>query len=179
MKNKLPIAKEFPYSIIGSWTHANPFCIAFVYPRNAQPCIVKGGLREVEKYIPIHFPASIAHITMWQKKVHRETICFFGLRKGINAHLFSPTHKLSRGSGRHGEPIRWKLSVYEPFSKDAFVKYMRKPPRSWMKELDPFIDPIHLQTQIKIKVNKQRDHMLRALQQDNSNIGIAIPELMS
>lgn len=44
----------------------NPFCIAFVYPKNGKNCIVKGSSGEVQTYVRENYPYSYVNYTFWK-----------------------------------------------------------------------------------------------------------------
>jgi hypothetical protein len=148
---RLHVAKEFPYNIIGSFRDANPFVIAFVYPRNDKPCVVKGGCNDVEEYIKVNYPIAFVYETMWKEGKSRTNYLVVGCKKSLVIHLVSPRTamfiaKHSYENNRHyDKPIRWHLTVFErkgmylSSGKPLFEKYMKKPPRSWIKELDPYV----------------------------------------
>lgn len=48
MKKRFRVEKEFEWTKVGSFEYRNPYTIAYIYPKDREPFIVKGGLNDVE-----------------------------------------------------------------------------------------------------------------------------------
>lgn len=119
----LPVKKEFPYDKIGSYTDTNPYTIVFVYPKDSDPFIVKGGSKNVLKYLEQLSIVCVANVTFWKHGVQRNLMRFYGISA-----LYSRFDK------------RGKYTLF--FYKDGQrieVKKMRRIPRKWPVELNQYV----------------------------------------
>ena len=119
----MEIRKEFNYNPIGSWNKINPYTMAFVYPKDETPYMIKGGYEDVETYLKnIEIPA-IVHYTLWHHKTTRRIIKLINCGKINIAHI---------GGQKNG---RWEVS--SKFGKNyKVIVSMRKLPRKWIKEIE-------------------------------------------
>lgn len=146
---KLPVKKEFDYSIIGSYRNVNPFTIAFVYPKNSKAYIVKGGLNDVKRYLEADKEPSIRFFTMFHKKKSRTNVKIHGLNESFSVGFLGP--KYPSENIRHDDfhnpyveknvrnIMRHELYVGYRSGKTIYKKRLRKIPRKWMEELNEFV----------------------------------------
>jgi len=104
----------------------NPFTIAFCYPKDREPFVIKGGWVDVEKFLVAKKEPMLAHITYWWRKAHRTTIKVYNLSENIN---FEESGKLGRK--------RWRIFIYKNGEKKSLA-VVRRIPRKWLKELNPY-----------------------------------------
>ncbi len=134
MSKTLPIKKEFPYDRIGSFTNMNPFVIDFIYPQMGLPFIIKGGLKQVNKWYNGFGPAAIIKRTLWCHGIHR------GYWMGHK--VFFYTRKPTQLKGhRKGRPCSfgWTIMTQDKDGKSVELKTVRRMPRKWMKELNDYV----------------------------------------
>ncbi len=124
MYKKLEVVKDMEYSPIRSFTDANPYTIAFVYPRNGKGIVVKGGANAVEEFIKIGYPVSLVYLTFWKDGIHRSFASIYGME---NVYLNrNATNDKGRLHKKH-----WELVYYPLDSKEVITKRYRKPPRGF------------------------------------------------
>jgi hypothetical protein len=153
----MEVKYEFPYNPRRSFKDDNPFAIVFVYTQKGASYIIKGGILDIEnEYKNICIPA-IVHETYWHHSRHRASIRLLNLpninickRKGFQS-LFSrlgiDAHKnwivfLSTGSVFDVDVVRepsGSTVTDETGSFSRLIVTLRRLPRKWIKELDPFI----------------------------------------
>ena len=119
------VEKEFFYNPVNSWSKTNPYTMAFVYPKDGEPYIVKGGYIEVTGYLEKEDRPAIVHYVLWHHKLHRSIITTINCGKVA----ISRKHKL------------WEVSVAMGvgFTTYKVIATMKKLPRKWIKELDDYI----------------------------------------
>ncbi len=138
----MQVLKEFPYDRRRSFVLANPFAIVFVYPRSAQPCILKGGWQDIEKELVYLFKEpAILHCTFWYHGKHRKTIRLHRLSKDLciweRKEWKSMFEKL-KISG-HKNWIITNAANGGLSGELEVIVAMKRLPRKWIKELDPFV----------------------------------------
>jgi len=128
---KLAVYKEFPYSRVGSWAFANPYAIAYCYPKDRKPFIVKGGLKDVYPYLAgLDFPM-VVHNSLWRQGKSRSFAYLHGVKE---LHLGYNFKRLSsRRTNR--DP---KFALRDRLTSEN-VKTFRRIPRSWIREIDQFM----------------------------------------
>jgi hypothetical protein len=123
----MKVQKEFEYSPTNSWATTNPYTMAFVYPKDAEPFIVKGGYIDVKIYMEKEKRPAIVHYVLWHNKMHRRIIT------AINC------GKVNIGKKGSGKQAKWEVTVAKVgLSPYKVVATMRKLPRKWIKELDDY-----------------------------------------
>lgn len=104
----------------------SPFTIAFCYPRNQEPFVVKGGWVDVEKFLTSKNEPLLVHITYWHAKAHRTVMSTYNLTKDI---YFEP---IGKRSGK-----RWRIFTFKDNERKNLAT-VRRIPRKWLKELNPY-----------------------------------------
>lgn len=123
--NKLPTSVEFPYSPINSFRRTNPFTIMYIYPRYGHPFVVKGGLNDCDEYLKRFLRPALIHITYWHHGLHRTSIRIINTSKRIYLmRTFDSNVK------------KTMIEIY--VSEVGIIKTIKRVPRKWIKELDPF-----------------------------------------
>lgn len=102
-----------------SWGNAMPFAIAFVYPKNGDPVVVKGMLLQVEKYVEKTFPVSFYNISMWKNGRTRGSWQFTNDR----GYVFRRKNK-------------WEIVLRNKDSKEYKEMYLKRMPHRWIPEFD-------------------------------------------
>jgi hypothetical protein len=128
---KLRVEKEFPYDKIGSFRMMNPFMILFVYPKNFSPFVVKGGSTSVDGYIKRKYEKEpmLINRTYWRHGRHRS---FWTHRNIPDVHIdFS---FIRHNIKKYGRPY-----VITELNSDKVIAKMRRIPRKWIKELNPYV----------------------------------------
>jgi len=148
MSKQLTVAKEFAYNKIGSFRNANPYTIAFVYPQVGEACVIKGGLNDVKKYAEKNYPIAIVKYTFFSKGKHRGYYRFNGEKDGYYIRFIKSAPSYKAQPEEWGFPAkeghRCQVSVSGPFlsgvgRQEVFKKELRRLPRRWMKELNPYM----------------------------------------
>jgi hypothetical protein len=116
----------------------SPFTIAFCYPKFSEPFVVKGGWIDVEKFISSKKEPLLVHITYWKMKTHRTIINTYNLSQDI---FFAPLDSLLTSTrfpvgGLRNK--RWKIFTLNKDHIKKELAVLRKVPRKWLKELDPY-----------------------------------------
>jgi len=138
MKENFPIEKEFEYNKIGSWYDGNPYTIAFCYPKDFSPFIVKGGIIDVRSHIEKKMlgKAFLVYYTMfWKGKTRTIIDIYLGNTKN-SAYLRNRENLCNKH--QHYQLIVF-LKNTNVSGTLSFEKWFRRPPRKWIKELNPYI----------------------------------------
>lgn len=135
---------NFFYNRIGSYSQMNPYMIAYVYPRDEAPFIVKGGCNDVDKVIKNYKKPAVVHESYWQhgkaRYVHVKSI-----NTGLELSIFPKTQKrtkVSCGSYKIGTIMKLidnKQKDKYGHGKTVLEKRIRRIPRSWIKEIDDYM----------------------------------------
>ncbi len=120
---KSPLSSEDPQ---------NPFTIAFCYPKDKEPFVIKGGWVDVEKRIKSQKDPLVVHITYWWRKAHRNIV-----------EAYNTTQKIHfEEMGKLGERKIWKIYTYKNInhvqSEKKVLAVVRRLPRKWIKELNSY-----------------------------------------
>lgn len=100
----------------------DPFTIAFVYPKNGQPLVVKGSASAVNGYLK-RFPMALVNITYWKNKQSRNFWRF--TCQNVYLRRVSDTQ-----SG-------FQLRVYDTKSRQLVrTKRFKRVPHKWVPEFD-------------------------------------------
>jgi hypothetical protein len=141
--NKLPVLADFLYDRIGSWTHANPYCIAFCYSSkkhsgHGSPAefIIKGGSNDVDHEIEKRKFPMLVFRTYWWHGISRKCNPTFE-----NFRNYTVSGKTPYVSGK--QP--WKMNGRH-FYRNYDIRYLnetwlslRRIPRKWLPEYDAII----------------------------------------
>lgn len=119
----LPVKKEFPYDKIGSYINTNPYTIAFVYPKDSDAFVLKGGSKDVSGYLEKLDIVAAVNKTFWKRGVQRNFVIFYG----INA-MYSKDSKKGK----------YTLLFYKDKQRIE-VKKVRRIPRKWPVELNQYV----------------------------------------
>lgn len=136
MTQNIPVRKEFPYSKIGSWSRADGYTIAFVYPKGDTPFVVKGGMQDVKRYIESkgfiyeRRQAAIIYYAIFCRGSTRTITDIIGLK--------NDTFALIKHINKSSKRKCYSLIVYVD-NQVVVNKPLRRPPRCWMRELNQFI----------------------------------------
>jgi hypothetical protein len=148
-KVELEVKADFQYDPVGCYRKFNPYTICFVYPKLEDPYIVKGGLNDVKKWLKENQKTpAVAHINYFYRGKARNVFRTFGIRDNVKVFITGLKYpnentvsyddnfnmvinKNVKNTLRHEIII---LSI-----EKTFVKRVRKIPRKWIKELDPYI----------------------------------------
>ena len=122
----LPIKKEFQWTKIGSYKSCNPFSITFVYPYNESPFVLKGGAKNISKFLELYKIPAVVHRTFF---CHGEFRTFI-TTVNINAWVYFDTVK--KGKKRIWIESKERIGEVKEI-------WLRKIPRKWIQELEEFI----------------------------------------
>ena len=145
----LPVQKEFKYQVIGAWRNANPFVIAFIYPRKGNAYIVKGGFVDVRKYLKT-IPIALVHLSYWHQKRVRKCQMVMGLPENLKVTLtfahWPSENKIQYSDSFSPPTIIKKVRNIKRVgfyiirdNKLVFYKKLRHAPRCWPKEIDAYL----------------------------------------
>lgn len=123
---KLPVRKEFPWSKIGSWAWDGDggFTIAFCYPKDEPPFILKGGLETIDHWLEYTYKKPVM--------VFR-TIYWHGLPRTIVSFFNIIPHYIRWSEQFNGKRKILKLNGQEISSP------VRRIPRKWPVQLNNYI----------------------------------------
>ena len=130
---RLKVLKEFDYSPINSWSLANPFCIAYCYTPTDK-FVIKGGSRDVKSYIRNIGEPMMVYISFWKDHIDRGLWSF----ENIITPIFIQQISTVSNKNKH-----YQISVRTGLGKYQCIKKIRRIPRKWMVELNPYITPIN------------------------------------
>lgn len=149
---KIKVKKEIDYEPKNSYRLGNPYTIAFVYPKDGEPYILKGGARDVNSEISKETRPSIIHETFFKDGESRNVDSIKNLGSKYRAYfsLLSYPHENDGGYDSNFKKRilkkvrnvkRRTLIVYETSDSAnvVFTKTLRHIPRKWMKELNQFV----------------------------------------
>jgi ribosomal protein L25 (general stress protein Ctc) len=118
-----------------------PYTIAFAYPRNHKPILVKGDADTVEEYLEKNYPNCFYALNIHRNK--RSWVVFRAFVNGYDVYINKKDVNNSVDysfESRKPTKERHVLTVYNQKTREqVFKKQFRKMPRSWIKELDQFI----------------------------------------
>jgi hypothetical protein len=127
-----------------SYVKAGPFTIAYFYPKYGEPFIIKDKFRAILEYY-IDVPnAAIVHMRIYEKLGVRNYYIVTGAKGTItnNGRIIQDyiihikenkkTHRYDLNVTRNNETV-WTIPA------NVFSKKLRRIPRRWMWELDPYV----------------------------------------
>jgi len=127
-----------------SYVKAGPFTIAYFYPKYGEPFIIKDKFRAIFEYcrgIPL---AAIVHMRTYEKRGLRKYYIVTGIKGEITNNRMliqdyiihikedKKTHRYNLNVTRNNERA-WAIPA------NVFSKKLRRIPRRWMRELDPYV----------------------------------------
>ena len=125
-------------SITSSTLGTGPFTIAYIYPREGAAYIIKGKYSEIYNYCTIIDVPSIIHMRMYAKSRVSNLYRVTGIRR--DNLVYSTGNFFRININRNNLTYRYILNVT---SYDSLVVYLRKEmrriPRGWIKELNPYV----------------------------------------
>jgi hypothetical protein len=130
------------YNPIGSFKRGDPFTITFVYPSNSKPFILKGGHKDIERWLLTYGEPCIIHNTYWHRAKSRSSITVKNFKVPIliaEQSWYSELWKKENISKRK----KWAFIVDKSHffaHTPKVVVAMKRLPRKWIKELNPYID---------------------------------------
>ena len=109
----------------------------FVYPREGKPIVLKGRMGKILKHIHKHYPVCIMHKTAIGTNYNVSPFVFGLSNFGVE---FRRVGHLTRNQKKRTciEMIVRKKMPLE-YNKIVYRKKIRRIPRSWIKEIDPFL----------------------------------------
>jgi hypothetical protein len=127
---------EFSWNKVGSFKNRNPYCIAFCYPSEGKPYVLKGGINTIETILKGTKIPVVVNQTYWKDKKFRSVMMTYGFPKSTYIQFWKHQHKTipSKTVSRR----YCKLIIR---SKDKTVEYrMRRFPRCFPEQLREFIE---------------------------------------
>jgi len=110
-----------------------PFTIAYVYPREGVAYMIKGKSSAIYNYYDLLDSPSIVHMRIYAKNRVSNSYRVTGIKKEF---IRSYRININRNNLTH----RYILNVTSYDSRTVFLrKEMRRVPRGWIKELDPYV----------------------------------------
>jgi hypothetical protein len=150
---KIDIKAEFKYNPIGSWKRGDPFTIAFIYPSKSKPFILKGGVNDIEKWLKGFKEPAIIHRSYWKRGKSRKSVEVVNTLASV--FIIDRTWYTELWEQKNIDPKKkWAFIV----DKNNVIVAMKRVPRKWIKELNPYIS--------KEYVKKHRDVFKAPLHQD-------------
>lgn len=128
------------------------FTIAYFYPKIGEPFIIKDKFRAIYKFCTSSPMASIVHMRIYEKKGIRNFYKVTGIKGEVrntshsNEVAHFPTYSIQIKKDKRSH--RYTLEVNDIFSSSRswnstplpiFSKTLRRVPRRWMRELDPYV----------------------------------------
>jgi hypothetical protein len=134
----MPLLKctEFRWSKIGSYTNGNPFTIAFCYPSDGKPFVLKGGINIIEPILKGTKVPLVVHQTYWKDGHCRSIVTTYGFPMGTYIHFWKNQHKTKPN---RFNPRRFAKIIVS--KKGHTTEYnMRRFPRCFPDQLRKFIE---------------------------------------
>jgi len=127
---------DLGYNPNGSWRSSDPFVRVYVYPKNAPPYVVKGGLNECETFVKTRGKFALMHIVIYKNRISR-LVLRFNIPSNITSIKPYLLRKVYKYPGRGMYLKHWELTAFQ--NGIAFKKRFRRPPRGWPKCLNKII----------------------------------------
>jgi len=161
---KSPKSPKLSYKIIegGNRSPINPRVSAFVYPRVGKAIVLHGKKDIVTHYILREYPVSLVHFLIKKKRMSWDLpvehswkwVEVFGISRRFRCVVIN-NELVLRGSGPHCKKLRRDTFKIVDRSMNSGKRgqivatfRVRQFPRSWMTELDPYIDTAHIVSSI-------------------------------
>jgi hypothetical protein len=127
---------EFTWDPAGSWRNGNPFTLAFCYPAEGSPYVLKGGSRTISNVMSKVTIPTVVHMTYWHKGKSRYMPMTFGFPSNVSIYFWRNAHK---GSKRNG-PRRYAEIVVRTNKSLSEKKFkMRRFPRCFPEQLREYV----------------------------------------
>jgi hypothetical protein len=149
--SSLPVKADFPYDRTGSWGQFNPFQINFVYPITGKPFLIKGGRKDLKKWIEDNLTCSyVMYETIWEggknRTYHAEIVLLGDYKGHMHTHQ---VEKWGRDAGGYAFNYKvvdgWYMAVYRRDSVDnEMKKFIKRPPRCFPEEFVMYCDDRNL-----------------------------------
>jgi hypothetical protein len=128
-KHQLPVLRDF------IWSKAASSCLAFCYPQQGKPFVLKGREDLVNKFLELNGQPLVAHYRVYKKqKVNLHKFRVYGLLPGYSVRLFSPT-RINPYTGKKEKHQRCWIVTFRNETVIA-IKPVRYIPRKWLKDLN-------------------------------------------
>jgi len=158
--------KEYHIDTVISGTGV--YCVAYIYPRIGDPLIIKGKIKGVVAHLDSvqlsYLRPFIAHVRKYPKKIssiipeHKkgEDIDFYfvGIDRRYNISIINAV------TGHY------RIEVTDDRDIILFEKDIRRVPRSWIKELDPYIEE---NNEVSRTTRDSRDSMAWIIEENNED----------
>jgi len=125
---------DFSWEPEGSWREGNPFTIAFCYPAEGNPYILKGGSRIITNVMEKTKVPTIVYMSYWHNGNSRYMPMVFGFPKTVAIYFWRNAHK---GSKRDG--TRRYAQIIVRTNKTEKKYKMRRFPRCFPEQLREFV----------------------------------------
>ncbi len=126
---KLRVLANYSYDKVGSYRFVNPFKIIFVYPAFSKPFVLKGDANIIDPILKINKEPMMVNHTFWHHGKHRG---YWELRNVFEG-VYLKALFIKDNIKQYGRPY----VIVGP--KGNVIKKLRRMPRKWMKELNPFV----------------------------------------
>jgi len=111
---------------------SNPFTIAFVYSRYHEPYVVKGGWKDVDRYLENQKEPLIAHTTFWKDRWFRLFIRIYNTKTSI--HHSDQGWELVGEDGKRCK--KHVLYTWMNNGEKVVIASFKRFPRKWIKQLE-------------------------------------------
>jgi hypothetical protein len=128
-------ALEFDWTPIHSWSDGNPFTIAFCYPMEGKPFVLKGGCKSIEPILKKTKVPVVVHFSYWHHGNSRYLVNCYGFPKNVLIYFWTSAHKVMPMRGKTRRYIRLSVNVQNGKSVDY---RMRRIPRCFPEQLREF-----------------------------------------
>lgn len=125
---------EFEWNKIGSWANGNPFTIAFCYPSEGKPFVLKGGYITIKDIVKKSKIPVVTHLTYWHHGESRYIVECFGFPKSVMIHFWKSSHKTIPNHKRR----YIRLTIAKRGKQDKVYR-LRRIPRCFPEQLREYI----------------------------------------
>lgn len=135
---------RLPYEKIGAFHLKNPFSIWWVFPKDGQPVILKGGDADCRTYVKEHFKVAFCHKLLYEKMIGfsytRKQAEIVGLPDHMKYTIKFENMNRRLHKGARFNRNRWIIEIKPArlmhFPPPKLTLVLKSLPKSWLQELD-------------------------------------------
>jgi hypothetical protein len=131
---------EFIWNKIGSFRRFDPFAIAFCYPINDEPFILKGGARDIEDRLEKSKTPVFVNIVFYIRHGKYSRWKFYGLDNKLQLFV-SQTYLLNLKSNKemYEYPTGFEITIRNKLKSESLIKTYRKLPKAFPRVVKEYL----------------------------------------
>jgi len=135
----MEVRHNLPYDKIGSFRRRDPYIIAYIYPHPSfgKPFIIKGGGTKIGPLIKkeLGITPAIVHNTYWYRgNVRYTSIELYNIKNICISEVWDDV--------KEKYLKKWKIEVRGKNYERKILKNIKRIPRKWIKELEPYMTTV-------------------------------------